>query len=36
MEKYNIRYKELDLGDLDATLLKNFNRYQETNRVWFM
>lgn len=36
LEKNNhFKYKVLDLGDLDSTLLKNFNRFQETNQVWF-
>lgn len=25
----------MNLADLDSTLLKNFNRYQETKRVWY-
>ncbi|MBO9131480.1 GNAT family N-acetyltransferase [Bacillus sp. 165] len=36
MEKNNnIMYRELHLDDLNAALLKTFNRYQETKRVWF-
>lgn len=31
----NIKYRFLDLKDLDYSLLKKFNRYQETNRVWY-
>lgn len=34
-KEHHITYKVLGLGDLDPTLLKKFNRYQETNRVWF-
>ena len=31
----NVEYRALDLSDLGSSLFKKFNRYQETNRVWF-
>lgn len=31
-----IRYRELSPAELDAALLRTFNRYQETNRVWYI
>ncbi|WP_419877459.1 GNAT family N-acetyltransferase [Brevibacillus centrosporus] len=31
-----IRYRELSPAELDASLLRSFNRYQETNRVWYI
>jgi GNAT superfamily N-acetyltransferase len=31
----NIAYNTLQLDDLHDNLLKSFNRYQETNRVWY-
>jgi ribosomal protein S18 acetylase RimI-like enzyme len=33
--KHHINYKLMDLINLQSTNLKNFNRYQETNRVWY-
>lgn len=35
MNKQQLTYKELDLLSLHANLLENFNRFQETKRVWF-
>jgi N-acetylglutamate synthase-like GNAT family acetyltransferase len=32
---HKINYKLLDLTSLPSTNLKKFNRYQETNRVWY-
>ncbi|MBM7585125.1 putative GNAT superfamily acetyltransferase [Bacillus pakistanensis] len=34
-ESNNIKFIELDSNDLTTTLLKTFNRYQETNQVLF-
>ncbi|MDQ0246149.1 ribosomal protein S18 acetylase RimI-like enzyme [Bacillus fengqiuensis] len=34
-KEQSITYKILGLDDLHSTLLKTFNRYQETNHVWF-
>ncbi|MED4784428.1 GNAT family N-acetyltransferase [Brevibacillus choshinensis] len=31
-----ITYRELTMEDLDTTLLNQFNRYQETHRVWYI
>jgi ribosomal protein S18 acetylase RimI-like enzyme len=33
--KNNINYKIMDLTSLQSTNLKKFNRYQETNHVWY-
>jgi ribosomal protein S18 acetylase RimI-like enzyme len=32
---HNITYQYMDLTSLQTTNLKNFNRYQVTNRVWY-
>lgn len=34
MEKEDIIIKELNLSDIDKSLLNNFNRYQEVQRCW--
>lgn len=33
--KHNINYKFMDVSSLQSINLKSFNRYQETNRVWY-
>lgn len=33
--KHIINYKLMDISILQTTNLKKFNRYQETNRVWY-
>lgn len=35
MNKQQLTYRELDFHSLNANLLGNFNRFQETKRVWF-